>query len=138
MPLVRKHGKVVWNEVDFPMFEEVGSTGTFVLSRHQGAAWMRDVPTVTGAWLENFGGEALASTSLLSTGSVRGSLLLERTVPTAPSESRHRYYRYLLANVADGRIFQAGPDKDVADGHHRAGRPAHLAELYSRSTSTGW
>ena len=121
-----------------PILDEVGSTGNRVLSRHQGTAWMRQEPTLTGGWLDYFGGEALASTSLLSTAAVHASLLLERTEPTAPQESRRRYYRYLIARVADGRVFLTGPDKGVAEGHHLAQRPVYLDELYSASSSTGW
>ena len=138
MAVLRKRGRVVWHEVQLPILSDVGSTGTYVVSRHQGTAWMRDEPTLTGGWFDYFGGEAIASTSLLSTGSVHGSLLLERTEPTALPESRRRYYRYLITRLAGGRVFQAGPDKDVAEGHHRAERPAYLDILYSESSSTGW
>lgn len=138
MAVLRKHGRVVWHEIKLPMLGEIGSTGTYPLSRHHGTEWMRTHPTVTGAWLDYHGGDALESTSLLSTGSIHASLLIERTDPNGPPGSRRRYYRYLFARTIDGRVHQAGPDKDVADGHHQAQRPAHLDKLYSLSTSTGW
>lgn len=84
MAVLRKHGRVVWHEVQLPILDEVGSTGTYVLSRHQGTTWMRHEPTLTGGWFDYFGGEPVASTSVLSTAAVHASLLLERTEPTAP------------------------------------------------------
>jgi hypothetical protein len=137
MAVLRKRGRVVWHHVQLPFLNDVGATGTYVLSRHQGTKWMHDEPTLTGGWFDYLGGESLASTTLLSTAAVHASLLLERTEPTAPQESRRRYYRYLIARVADGRVFLAGPDKDIAQGHHRAERPVCLDDLYSASTSTG-
>lgn len=138
MAVTRKHGRAVWNEVQMPVLTESLSTGTHVLSRHQGDPWMQNERTVTGAWLDYTGGECLGSTSLLSTGSVHASMTVERTHPTGQAEHRFRYYRYLLVQLADGRVMQAGPDKALPFGHRLPVRPAHLDALYVKSTSTGW
>jgi hypothetical protein len=139
MAVPRKHGVVVWSEVDFPALRELRSTGTFEISRGQAAGWMRSIPTVSMAWIDSHGGPAAHSSSALSTGCVRAELFMERSEPTGPSDRRRRYYRYLIAQIEDGRWFQAGPDKDLDGelGHHAPERPEWL-EDFRRSTSTGW
>jgi hypothetical protein len=59
---------------------------------------------------------------------------VERTVPEAPAL---RYYRYLYIKMEDGRVFQAGPIKDLEYKRHRDQRPPWLDSYNARSTSTG-
>lgn len=139
MALIRKHGKVPWSQVELPSLNlESLSTGTCVLSRGQGAKWMENVPTITGGWLTNNGNPAVNSTCSLSTGAAQMTMLMERTEPNGPAKKRVRYYEYAFVWVADGRVFQAGPDKDVDAGHHQSKRPGYLDSMYQESTSTGW
>lgn len=144
MAVLRKHNKVVWNEVTLPIIHGSLSTGIHPLSRCQASTWMQTAPAVTGAWLENFGGESVASTSALSTGVIHGKLIVERTHPHAAPEDRVRYETYLILRTAGGRTFQAGPDNAVRSDypgqtkHHEPSRPQWLDDLNARSTSTGW
>jgi hypothetical protein len=134
-------GSVIWNRVELPRELEALSTGTNILSSSQAIDWMLRVPTITAVLFEKHRAAAVASTSMLSTGSISGTLIVERTEADGPPECRVRYYRYLLANVADGRVYQAGPDKafdDLPFDHHEPTRPHSLEALIAASTSTGW
>jgi hypothetical protein len=142
MAVIRdKRGNVIWNRVELPWGLESLSTGTHVLSSSQAIDWMQRVPRITAVLLERRRAAAVASTSLLSTGCVSATLIVERTEPHGPPERRVRYYRYLLGSVADGRVYQAGPDKALNDlpfNHHESKRPQSLEALLASSTSTGW
>lgn len=122
----RRHNRVVWNQVTLPIIHRSPSTGMYPLSRCQSSTWMQ---AVSGAWLENLGGESVASTSALSTGVIHGKLIVERTYQCAAPEDRMRYDTYLFVRTADGRAFQAGPDKAVRSDypgqirHHEPSRP---------------
>jgi hypothetical protein len=147
MAVIRdKQGKVIWNRVELPRDLESLSTGTHVLSSSQAIDWMQRVPTITAVLFEKHHAATVAaatvpSTSLLSTGCISATLIVERTEPNGPPARRVRYYRYLLGTVADGRVYQAGPDKvldDLPFDHHESKRPHSLEALLAWSTSTGW
>ena len=142
MAVIRdKQGNVIWNRVELPSDLESLSTGTHVLASSQGIDWMRRVPTITAVLFEKHQAAAVASTSLLSTGRISATLIVERTEANGPPARRVRYYRYLLGTVADGRVYQAGPDKALDDlpfAHHELKRPHSLETLLACSTSTGW
>lgn len=144
MAVKHQHGRAVWQPIEFPILTGSLSTGTYVLSRHQAADWMQQAPSVSGACLYYMGGPAVASTSALSTGCIHAIVTVERTHPTAPAEDRVRYDDYLIVRLTDGQQFQVGPDKRVTGRHHPElqhhsdQRSGWLADLYARSTSTGW
>jgi hypothetical protein len=103
--------------------------------------WMQRVPTITAVLFEKHRAAVVASTSLLSTGCISATLIVERTEPTGPLARRMKYYRYLLGSVADGRVYQAGPDKALDDlpfDHHESKRPQSLEALLASSSTTGW
>lgn len=127
-----KRGAPNWNQVDFGVLDETLSTGcTVTLAREQMPTWAQKSTQVTGAWLYYEGGLPLDSPSALSTSAAHASMLVERQHTREP---RFRYDRHLFVKMADGRIFPAGPYKDVDFGHHHETRPAWLDELYSEST----
>ncbi len=141
MAVIRDNrGNVIWKSVQLPRSLESLSTGIHVLSSSQGIEWMQRVPTITAAIFEKHGAPTVASTFLLSTGCISATLIVERTEPDGPPKCRVRYYRYLLVNIADGRVYQAGPDKALDDfsfDHHESERPQQLEALLASSTSTG-
>jgi hypothetical protein len=138
MAVPRDHGKVIWHERELPVLRETLSTGTHVLSRHQGTDWMRRIPTLTAAVLDYHGGKSALSTSALSTGCVQAELLMERTEPDGPADKKYRYYRHLLARVGD-RWFMTAADRDLEGfDHWEPERPTRIEELLACSTSTGW
>jgi hypothetical protein len=81
------------------------------------------MPGFSGAWFSPLDGELAVSTAALSTGNVLASVDFERTATTAPAL---RYYRYLYVKMMDGRVFQAGPFKDLEYKRHRDRRPPWL------------
>ena len=60
---------------------------------------------------------------------VQAYMDVERRGPTDPGLLK--YDRYLFIKMVDGRVFQAGPFKDVEYGHHLRQRPAWLGEYMS-------
>ena len=137
MAVIRKHGKPVWNEVNLPILgtDSLSTGAMYSLSRDQAPPWMRKVPFITAAWLSLQGGETVTSTSALSTGNIHATVIVERQHPEgAPL----RYDRFLYVRIEGGRMFQAGPDKQVEFGHHPPRRPEELNTLSTNSTSTGW
>ena len=84
-------------------------------------AWARTTPGFSGAWFSYVGGSPATSTGTLSTGNVHGYVDIERTAQEPPTL---RYYRYLYVKMTDGRVFQAGPLKDLEYDRHREERPS--------------
>jgi len=87
------------------------------------------------AWYSHVGGLPATSTDVLSTEHVRGYVDMERTAAMAAT---WRYYRYLLIEMPDGRVFQAGPLKDLEWEHHREERSAWRRPYKATSTSGDW
>lgn len=125
-----------WKEVPLPALATSLSTGEVQpLAPDMWPAWARTTPGFSGAWFTYIGGEPATSTGSLSTGNVVGYVDMERTATGPPPK---RYYRYLYAQVTDGRVFQSSPIKDLEYERHRDERPPWLASLASYiSTSTG-
>ena len=136
MAVPHKHGRANWTEVHLPILTESLSTGTYALSRHHVDEWLQIAPDVTGAWLDYFGGAALASTTALSTGYIHATMLVERTHPEAAPEDRFRYERYLLVSITTGHIPSGSGQAGRVSLHgvaapsrtssQLAGRPLHL------------
>jgi hypothetical protein len=124
---------VKWKEVSPPTLNDVLSTG-HVQPVAPGAwpQWARRQPEFSGAWFSYINGALATSTGARSTGTVQGYLDVERTASQA---TPLRSYRYLYSKVIDGRVFQAGPFKDLGYPHHCNRRPSGM--LSYRSTSTG-
>jgi len=113
-----------WKEVDLPVLEAALSTGRIKeLTRDEMPGWTRSVPAVSAAWLYYEGGSPLDSTGSLSTEDFHARIDIERQYPVSP---RLRYDHYLFVKMADDRVFQLGPDKDVEYGHHHEVRPDWL------------
>jgi len=124
-----------WKKTCVPALETVLSTGQAQpLAPDAWPLWTRRKPDFSGAWYTYVGGPLATSTGTLSTGNVQAYIDIERKASQPPPL---RYDRYLYAKVHDGRVFQAGPIKDVEYGHHREQRPSWLAPCIPPSTSTG-
>jgi hypothetical protein len=118
-----------WKEVTLSALEAALSTGRIKhLPPDEMPGWARTVPAVSAAWLYYEGGIPLDSTGGLSTGAIHARIDIEREYQVGP---RLRYDRYLFVKMADGRVFQAGPYKDVEYGHDHEIRPGWLDEYRS-------
>jgi len=114
-------GFVKWKVVSFPALEGALSTGEVqALPREEWPAWAQTAPDFSGAWYSYVGGPSATSSGDLSTGNVQASVDLERINSTPP---QRRYYRFLYARMDDGRVFQAGPFKELEYERHRDERP---------------
>jgi len=58
---------------------------------------------------------------------------VERTDPSDPGLLK--YDRYVFVRMVDGRVFQAGPYKDLDYGHHLRARPSWTRSYSSQSGS---
>lgn len=124
-----------WKQVPLPALQTLLSTGEAQpLPRATWPDWARATPGCSGAWFSHVGADPATSTDALSTGHVHGYVDMERTAAERPPL---RYYRYLYVKMTDGRVFQAGPLKDLEYERHREVRPSWLASHVSTSTSTG-
>ena len=113
-----------WKVVTFSALEGALSTGEAqALPRDEWPTWARANPEFTGAWYSYIGGPTATSSGDLSTGHVQASVDMERTDSTRPTR---RYYRYIYARMPDGRVFQAGPIKQLEYERHRDERPPWL------------
>ena len=96
--------------------------------------WVQRKREFRAASFTPLGGPGALSTGVSSTGSAQAFVDLERIDVSGPTR---RYYRYVMNQAPDGRVFQLGPLKDVKYGHHHNRRPtAFASEVGSRSTST--
>lgn len=124
-----------WKEIKLPVLETILSTGRAQpLAPEAWPPWARATSAFSGAWFSYVGGPLATSTGTLSTGNVQAYLDVERKASQPPSL---RYYRYLYVKMIDGRVFQAGPSKDLGFERHREERPPWLASYVATSTSTG-
>ncbi len=124
-----------WKEIPLPALDAILSTGEAQpLDPEAWPSWARTTPSFSGAWLTWVGGALATSTGALSTKNAQAHVDLERK---AEDPAPLRYYRYLYVKMADGRVFQAGPFKDLEYDRHREQRPSWLAPYITPSTSTG-
>lgn len=124
-----------WKEIPLPALETILSTGEAQpLAPEAWPAWARTTAGFSGAWLYPVGGPLATSTGTLSTGNVQAYIDVERKAPEPPLL---RYYRYLYVKMTDGRVFQAGPIKDLEYDRHREQRPPWLGSYVTSSMSTG-
>lgn len=124
-----------WKEIPLPALDGILSTGEAQrLDREAWPSWARATPAFSGAWLTWVGGPLATSTGSLSTENVQAHVDFERQ---AEDPAPLRYYRYLYVKMNDGRVFQAGPFKDLEYNRHREERPSWLAPYVEPSTSTG-
>lgn len=124
-----------WKEIRLPALDTILSTGQAQpLAPEAWPSWARATPGFSGAWSSYVGGPLATSTGTLSTGNVHAYLDVERK---ASQPHSLRYYRYLYVKIIDGRVFQAGPIKDLEYDRHREERPPWLASYVATSTSTG-
>lgn len=124
-----------WKEIPLPALETILSTGhAQPLAPEAWPPWARTRPGFSGAWFYYVGGPLATSTGTLSTGGVQAYIDIERSASQSP---QLRYYRYLYVKMTDGRVFQAGPIKDLEYERHREQRPRWLASYIAASTSTG-
>src|SRR5262245_21222744 len=93
------------------------------LAPEQWPVWMQNAPGIVGAWITPLDQPQSGSSGQLSTGNAQAEVLAERTDLRAPT---HRYYRFFYCELTDGRVFQAGPSKDIGFGHHLNVRPPFL------------
>jgi len=119
--IVGYSGFVTRKEVSFPALEGALSTGEVqAIPREERPAWAKAAPDFSGAWYSYVGGPTATSTGDLFTGNVQASVDMERMNSTPP---QRRYYRFLYAKMDDGRVFQAGPFKELEYERHRDERP---------------
>jgi hypothetical protein len=124
-----------WKEVTLPVLETVLSTGQAQpLPPEAWPQWARTTPGFSAAWSYYVGGPLATSTGVLSTGNVLAYIDIERKAAQPP---QLRYYRFFYVKMTDGRVFQAGPIKDLEYERHREERPSWLASYVTSSTSTG-
>ena len=83
--------------------------------------WVQGRKDVSGAWLFQDDCPPHDSTSTLSSGVAQARMDVERTEPAGLGLLK--YYRYYLVQMADGRVFQYGPVKDLEYQRHRQERP---------------
>lgn len=124
-----------WKEVPLPALDAIMSTGEAQpLDPKAWPSWARATPGFSGAWFTYIGGALATSTGTLSTEHVQAHVDFERK---AQEPLLLRYYRYLYVKMTDGRVFQAGPFKDLEYDRHRDERPSWLGPYVTTSTSTG-
>lgn len=124
-----------WKEVSLPALQTLLSTGEAQpLLPEIWPLWARTKREFSGAWYSHLDGMPATSTGTLSTANVHGYVDMERTAADPPTL---RYYRYLYAKITDGRVFQAGPFKDLEYKRHREFRPSLLRSYVLTSMSTG-
>lgn len=124
-----------WKEVLSSALDAILSTGEAQpLDPKAWPSWARTTPGFTGAWFTYIGDTLATSTGTLSTEHLHAHVDFERTAEEPPPL---RYYRFVYVKMIDGRVFQAGPFKDLEYDRHREERPAWLAPYVSTSTSTG-
>ena len=106
-----------WTPISLPALNNMRSTGEAQpLAPEQWPVWMQNAPDFVGAWFTPLD---------------QPRVLAERIDQKTPT---HRYYKFFYCELTDGRIFQAGPSRDIGFGHHLNVRPEWLASY--RSTST--
>jgi hypothetical protein len=121
-----------WTPISLPALNNVCSTGEAQpLPPELWPVWMQNAPGFVGAWFTPLDQPRSGSSGNLATGHAQAEVLAERIEPRAPTR---RYYRFFYCELTDGRVFQAGPSKDIGFGHHLDVRPGWLASY--RSTST--
>ena len=122
-----------WKEIDAPALGCILSTGEAQpMPRDAWPAWARTAPEFSGAWLYPVLSPPAGSTGALSTEHLNAYIDLERQADGGGAPLR--YYRYFYARMADGRVFQAGPFKDLDYERHRDARPPWLDNYRSEST----
>ena len=122
-----------WKEIGLPALHMLESTGQLQpLDRKQWPDWARESSKFTGAWFTPMEGTLAASTNQLSTSNVTASVDFERTSTSGPPL---RYYRDFYAKMGDGRVFQAGPFKNLEYERHRYERPSWLTAYTTESSS---
>lgn len=94
--------------------------------------WAQGSTKFTGAWLTVTDGPLATSTNELSTASGQAFIDLERTAPQSPDL---RYYRFLYVQMADGRVFESSPIKNLEYERHRDERPSWLMTYATKSSS---
>jgi len=121
-----------WKEISLPAFKNALSTQEAQpLARDQWPGWAQAAPDFAAAWYTPLDAPVNTSSGTLSTGSAQAYIDMERTASKPPTL---RYYRFVYCQMIDGRVFQAGPFKELEYERHRDERPPWLASY--RSTST--
>ena len=122
-----------WNRIDLPALTTNRSTvEAQPLTRDQWTKWAREKTEFSGAWYSPVASSVAASTTALSTASVQAYVDFERT---ASEDPRLRYYRCFYARLADGRVFQSGPSKNLEYERHRYERPSWFLSCTAPSTT---
>jgi len=120
-----------WKLINQAKFEKLQSTEQMQpLDRKEWPPWASGNPNFSAAWITPMNETILTSTKQLSTSTVIASVDMERT---STKGTPLRYYRYFYAKMIDGRVFQAGPFKNIEYKHHRNDRPAWLAAYSTTS-----
>ena len=122
-----------WKEINLPaLTTDLSTAQAQPLPRDTWPSWARTKADFSGAWFFPVAGSFVASTTALSTGNVQVYVDFERTASETPPL---RYYRCLYAKVMDGRVFQAGPFKNLEYERHRDQRPSWLSSSTTGSTA---
>ena len=121
-----------WNLTEIPALENLVSTGAAQpLHRENWPKWARSDPRFTGAWISPVLGPLATSTGNLSTDNVHSVIDMERS---ATKNAPLRYYQHFYIKLTDGRVFHAGPFKNLEYERHRDKRPSCFGSYLSTST----
>lgn len=122
-----------WKEINLPALTTNLSTAPAQpLTRDACPTWMQATTDFVAGWLYPTGSLPATSTAVLSTGHAQAYVDFERR---ATEGAPYRYYRFAYAEIADSRVFQSSPIKDIEYGHHRWTRPSWLvSHLMAPST----
>lgn len=122
-----------WNEISALTFSTALSSGQFQpLPPDQWPTWAQGSTKFSGAWGTVVGGPLAPSTAGLSTSSGEAYVDLERTGTRAP---HLRYYRFAYVQMADGRVFESTPLKNLEYERHRNERPTFLTARSTEASS---
>ena len=92
---------------------------------------MQNASDFVGAWFTPLDQPRSRSSGDLPTGRAQAKVLAERIDQKPPT---HRYYKSFYCELTDGRVFQAGPSRDIGFSYHFNVRPGWLASYKSTST----
>lgn len=106
-----------WKEVSLETLEHMLSTGEAQsLAPEARPPWAQTTAGFSGAWFSYVGAPSLRRPARYPRDTCRATSNVERTATKQPPL---RYHRHLYVKMADGRVFHAGPIKNLEYKRHR-------------------